>query len=108
MANIRAGKLDKRIEIISVGSDQNEVRELVEVVTVLFVLWGDFNLVDSRPTEAGGMETNLERAYLKLRYKYGIETVHKVRVNGFIYDIDSVQDREQQRKMLTLELSRQL
>lgn len=101
---IDAGKLDRELEILAATETKDEMKQRVTTFTSLATIWGQrLEMRTQDSARAGGRETFAVARYL-IRYRANLTTAMRVRIEGILYDILSIEQPDRRATLiLTLE-----
>ena len=93
---------NNRIEILGMESMINDEGGFEEIETTIFKPWADIKTMRASEFEAMGFTvTNVPIRFI-IRYRKGIELDHKIKYNGDMYKIESIENDDGKNHTLTI------
>jgi SPP1 family predicted phage head-tail adaptor len=101
---IEAGKLDRRLELLDVTKTKSTVGQVMKDFAPIATVYGQrLELRTQDAARAGQRDTYSTSRYL-IRYRTGLSTSMRVRVDGVLYDIKAIDQPDRRATMvLTVE-----
>ena len=99
---IRAGQLNKRIELQSRTTADDAYGEAVETFTKLATVWAQVFTMGAKESLNADAERTQGRVIFQIRHRTDVSAVEQIIWNSGTYDIEGVQDAEGRGKRLDI------
>lgn len=91
MGGVRAGSLDRKLEVYKLVTVQDDAGQEVKSLTLDFYAWGRVNYIRGKEKmQYGREEIQIELATFKVRFTSRLTATHKFKFNGNYWDIQSM------------------
>lgn len=98
---IDGGKLDRRIELLSVSKGKSTVGQVTKDFAPVATVYGERMELRTADAARAGQRDAFALAKFKIRYRTGVTTAMRIRVDNRTYDIVAV-DEPDRRSVLIL------
>ena len=99
---MRAGKLNKRVEIQTNTSVPNEMGEHVPGWNTTHTRWASINTIGGQERFSNNKESAEVSHRIKLRYVEGLIPSMRIKYGSRIFDIQHIQDHEERNRDMTV------
>lgn len=99
---MRAGELDKRVELQAKTITRNAFKEEIVTYTTLATVWAAFLNKRGREFYSGDMAYTDKFTMIKIRYRRDITNIRRIKYGNDNYDIEYIDNVKEENKEIVL------